>query len=96
MDNGLREAELLLKKYTKLLSELDPKHKNSQITGEAYNMIIQDAKKGIARAKSRNENSGLNIPDVRLSCFQEVFDKFNETQEESDFYAWLYSKAHKA
>ena len=66
MDNGLKEFELLLSKYTRLLNELDPKHKNSQITGEAYNMIIQDAKKGIARAKSRNENSGLHLQ--RVSC----------------------------
>lgn len=64
MDNGLREAELLLKKYTGLRDNLDPKLKRSQITGEAYNEIIEDAKKGIARAKSRNENSGLTIPCV--------------------------------
>ena len=68
MDNGLKEAELLLKKYTRLRDALDPKHKNSQIIGEAYNMVIEDAKKGIARAKSRNENSGLHLNSVS-PCF---------------------------
>ena len=37
-----------------------------------------------------------NIADVRLSCFKEVFEKFQEIEHESEFYGWLYAKAHEA
>lgn len=38
----------------------------------------------------------FDIPVVRLSCFKEAFEKFQEIQEESEFYGWLHSKAHEA
>lgn len=40
--------------------------------------------------------NSLNLADIRLSCFKEVFEKFQEIQEESEFYGWLHSNAHKS
>ena len=37
-----------------------------------------------------------SIPDVRLSCYKEVFEKFQEIDHESEFYGWLHAKAHEA
>lgn len=34
--------------------------------------------------------------DVRLACYKEVFEKFKEIEHESEFYGWLYAKAHEA
>jgi hypothetical protein len=34
--------------------------------------------------------------NVRLSCYKEVFEKFKEIEHESEFYGWLYAKAHEA
>lgn len=67
MDYTIEQFELLLKKYTRLRDNLDPKSIRSQIYGEIYNEIIDDAKKGIARAKSRNESSGLHKHVVKRS-----------------------------
>jgi len=41
-------------------------------------------------------NEQCNIADVRLSCFKEVFEKFQEIENESEFYGWLHAKAHEA
>lgn len=38
----------------------------------------------------------LIIDSVRLSCFKEVFKKFQEIEHESEFYGWLHAKAHEA
>jgi hypothetical protein len=38
----------------------------------------------------------LPIHNVRLSCFKEVFEKFQEIEHESEFYGWLHAKAHEA
>ena len=38
----------------------------------------------------------LPIDNVRISCFREVFEKFQEIEHESEFYGWLYAKAHEA
>jgi hypothetical protein len=38
----------------------------------------------------------LPIDSVRLSCFKEVFEKFQEIEHESEFYGWLYAKTHEA
>lgn len=44
----------------------------------------------------RKKGQELPIDSVRLSCFKEVFEKFQEIEHESEFYGWLYAKAHEA
>jgi len=41
------------------------------------------------------ERSALNIARVRLSCFQEVWQKWCEL-DEGEFDKWLHSKLHEA
>lgn len=40
-------------------------------------------------------NGALNIARVRLSCFQEVWQKWCEV-DEMDFDKWLHDKLHEA
>jgi hypothetical protein len=37
-----------------------------------------------------------SLDSVRISCFKEVFEKFQEIEHESDFYGWLHAKSHEA
>ena len=41
------------------------------------------------------ERSALNIARVRLSCFEEVWQKWCEL-DEKEFDKWLHSKLHEA
>jgi hypothetical protein len=41
------------------------------------------------------ERSALNIARVRLSCFEEVWQKWCELDEQ-EFDKWLHSKLHEA
>ena len=43
-----------------------------------------------------SEVKKLRISDVRLSCYKEVLEMFQEIEHESVFYGWLYARAHKA
>lgn len=38
-------------------------------------------------------SSSNDIHNVRLSCYKEVFKKFQEIEYESEFYGWLYAQA---
>lgn len=44
----------------------------------------------------KKQGEKLPIHNVRLSCYKEVFEKFQEIEHESEFYGWLHAKAHEA
>lgn len=82
--------------------DLQIENLNAKLAGHKLNIYQKaDAKKELNKLieyvnelETKVENLGLF--DVRLSCFKEVFEKFQEIQEESEFYGWLHSKAHEA
>ena len=48
------------------------------------------------KPNTKNENKALNICDVRLSCFQEVWQKWCDTKSDEEFDKWLHDKMHEA
>jgi hypothetical protein len=70
----------------------------------AYSVELENTEglraKGMVQLKHarliRDAVKNCSIPDVRLSCFKEVFEKFQEIEHESEFYGWLHAKAHEA
>ena len=68
-----------------------------QVEGSVYLVpAICDFQIDEALEEERKQGQKLPIDSVRLSCFKEVFEKFQEIEHESEFYGWLHAKAHEA
>ena len=67
-----------------------------QVKGSVYLVpAICDFQIEEALEEERKQGQNLPISNVRLSCFQEVWQKWCEL-EEQDFDKWLQSKLHEA
>ena len=75
------------------------KHHTQSIKDQNHNKweIVETSDlEEICEAYHQSKLKLLGIGDVRLSCYKEVFEKFREIEHESEFYGWLYAKAHEA
>ena len=79
--------EKILEIYNDELSELHIKTQHGFATPKVIESPIRLAERIVKL---------FAIPDVRLSCFQDVWQKWCESETTQEFDKWLHDKMHEA